>query len=143
MSLKDIVDNTAAAVGSVAAAAADPVDANAERSALLTELRQARTAFDMNPSKPAGGRWLAADGAGRVAFTPMRPDGQPMVIGGQSVTFWQAEALPAMLDAFEAAINAGELDPQLTGSTPAGHSLPLERLANTSPQRPTPDTATY
>ena len=129
MSLKDLIDGAASAVGSVATVAADPVDANAERSALLDKLRQARTAFDMKQSTQAGGQWLATDGAGRVAFTPTRPDGQPMVIGGQSVTFWQVEDLPAVLDAFEAAINSGELDPQLTGSTPAGHSLPLERLA--------------
>lgn len=129
MSLKDLVDGAASAVGSVAAVAADPVDPIAERSALLDTLRHARTAFDMNQSTQAGGQWLAADDAGRVAFTPTRPDGQPMVIGGQSVTFWQVEDLPAVLDAFEAAVNAGELDPQLIGSTPAGHSLPLERLA--------------
>ncbi|WP_267394990.1 MULTISPECIES: hypothetical protein [unclassified Sphingomonas] len=129
MSLKDLVEGAANAVGSVAAVAADPVDPNAERLALLDKLRQARTAFDMSQSTQPGGEWLAADDAGRVAFTPTRPDGQPMVIGGQSVTFWQVGELPAVLDAFEAAINAGELDPQLTGSTPAGHSLPLERLA--------------
>ncbi|RZL29386.1 MAG: hypothetical protein EOP64_01230 [Sphingomonas sp.] len=129
MSLKDLIDGAASAAGSVAAVAADPVDPHAERSALLDKLRQARTAFDKNQSTQAGGQWLAADDAGRVAFTPTRPDGQPMVIGGQAVTFWKVEELPAMLDAFEAAINAGELDPQLTGSTPAGHSLPLERLS--------------
>jgi hypothetical protein len=129
MSLKDLVDGAAGAVGSVAGVTTDPVDPTAERSALLDKLRQARTAFDMNQSTQAGGQWLAAGDAGRVAFTPTRPDGQPMVIGGQSVTFWQVEELPAVLDAFEAAIHAGELDPQLTGSTPAGHSLPLERLA--------------
>ena len=129
MSLKDLVEGAASAVGSVAAVAADPADANTERSALLDKLRRARTAFDMNQSTQAGGQWLAGDDAGRVAFTPTRPDGQPMVIGGQAVTFWQVEDLPAVLDAFEAAINAGELDPQLTGSTPAGHSLPLERIA--------------
>jgi hypothetical protein len=129
MSLKDVVDGSASAVGSVAAVAADPVDANTERAALLDKLRQARTAFDMKQSTRAGGQWLSADDAGRVAFTPTRPDGQQMVIGGQAVTFWQVGELPAMLDAFEAAINAGELDPQLTGSTPAGHSLPLDRLS--------------
>jgi hypothetical protein len=130
MSLKDLVDGAAGVVGSVAGVTTDPVDPTAERSALLDKLRQARTAFDMNQSTQAGGQWLAADDAGRVAFTPTRPDGQQLVIGGQSVTFWQIEELPAVLDAFEAAINAGELDPQLTGSTPAGHSLPLERLAS-------------
>ena len=129
MSLKDIVEGAAGAVGSVAAVAADPVDANAQRSAMVDKLRQARNAFEMNQSTQAGGQWLAADGAGRVAFTPTRPDGQPMVIGGKSVTFWQVDELPAVLDAFEEAITGGELDPQLIGSTPAGHSLPLERLA--------------
>jgi len=129
MSLKDLVDGVASAAGSVGAVAANPVDPVAERAALLDKLRRARTAFDMNQSPEANGQWLTADDAGRVAFTPTRPDGQPMVIGGQAVTFWQVEELPAVLDAFEAAINSGELDPQLIGSTPAGHSLPLERLA--------------
>lgn len=129
MSLKDLVDGAAGTVGSVAANAGDPADPSAERAAMIDKLRQARTAFDMKQSSQASGQWLSADDAGLVAFTPTRPDGQPMVIDGKSVTFWQVEDLPVMLDAFEAAINAGELDPQLIGSTPAGHSLPLERLA--------------
>ncbi|MCU6453924.1 hypothetical protein LPN01_07525 [Sphingomonas sp. A2-49] len=129
MSLKDLVDGAAGAIGSAASGAATPVEPNAERSALLDKLRAARAAFEGDRPTEAGGQWLAADDTGYVAFTPTRPDGQQMVIGGQAVTFWQAEDLPAMLDAFEAAISAGELDPQLTGSTPAGHSLPLERLA--------------
>jgi hypothetical protein len=128
MSLKDIFDGAASAVGSVAGVVADPVDPIVKRSAMLDKLRQARAAFDMDQSTQAGGQWLVRDIAGRVAFTPTRPDGQPMVIGGQSVTIWQVEELPAVLDAFGAAIEAGEFDPQLTGSTPAGHSLPLERL---------------
>lgn len=123
MSLKDLVEGAVGAVGT------QPVNPDKERSAMLDKLQQARAASNMNQSTQAGGQWLARDDAGRVAFTPTRPDGQPMVIGGQSVTFWQAEELPAVLDAFEAAIKSGELDPQLTGSTPAGHSLPLERLA--------------
>jgi hypothetical protein len=125
MSLKDLVEGAASAVGALGA---EQVNPDAEQSAMLDKLRQARAAFDMNQSTQASGQWLARDDAGRVAFTPTRPDGQPMVIGGQSVTFWQVEELPAVLDAFEAAIKSGELDPQLTGSTPAGHSLPLERL---------------
>jgi hypothetical protein len=125
MSLKYLVEGAASAVGALGA---EQVNPDAEQSAMLDKLRQARTAFDMNQSTQANGQWLARDDAGRVAFTPTRPDGQPMVIGGQSVTFWQVEELPAVLDAFEAAIKSGELDPQLTGSTPAGHSLPLERL---------------
>lgn len=124
MSLKDLVESAVSAVG------VEPVNPEAERSAMLDKLSQARTAFDMDQSTQAGGQWLARDDAGRVAFTPTRPDGQPMVIGGQAVTIWQVEELPAVLDAFEAAIRSGELDPQLIGSTPAGHSLPLERLAS-------------
>lgn len=126
MSLKDLVEGAAGAAGAIGV---EPVNPEAERSAMLDNLRQARTAFDMNQSTNAGGQWLARDDAGRVAFTPTRPDGQQLVIGGQSVTIWQVEELPAVLDAFEAAIRSGELDPQLTGSTPAGHSLSLERLA--------------
>lgn len=126
MSLKDIVEGAAGALTSAVAESTDP---DMERSAMLDKLRQARTAFDMDQSGQAGGQWLARSDADRVAFTPTRPDGQPMVIGGQSVTFWRAEELPAVLDAFEAAIKSGELDPQLVGSTPAGHSLPLERIA--------------
>lgn len=96
---------------------------------MVDKLRQARNAFDMDRTTKAGGNWFAANGAGRVAFTPTRPDGQPMVVGGQSVTFWQVDELPAVVDAFEAVINGGELDPQLVVAAPVGHSLPLERLA--------------
>ncbi len=45
------------------------------------------------------------------------------------LTFWQVDDLPGVLDAFEAAINADELGPQLTGSPPAGYSPPLDRLS--------------
>ena len=103
----------------------DPIQA---RSLMLTKLRNARRAYEKREDLE-GAPWFAADENGRIAFTPNRPDGQQLVIGGQSVTFWEADELPRMLDAFEAAIEAGELDPQLTGPTPAGHSLPLETLA--------------
>lgn len=121
MSLKDVVESV------ITTGETDPVSA---RSAMIDKLRQARTAFDMKQSEQAGGHWLATSDEGRVAFTPTRPDGQPLVIGGQSVSFWQVDEVPALLDAFEAAITRGDLDPQLTGSTPAGHSLPLNILTS-------------
>lgn len=120
MSLKSVVDTMVGAT---------TIDPESARSALLEKLRQARTAFDMKQSAQAGGHWLALDDNGRVAFSPTRPDGQPLVINGQSVTFWQREQVPALLHAFEAAVTRGDLDPQLTGPTPAGHSLPLDQLA--------------
>jgi hypothetical protein len=99
-----------------------------ERALMLSKLRHARQSFEEKGGDLPGASWFSADANGRVAFSPTRPDGQQLVIGGQSITFWEAGDLPGMLDAFEAAVNAGELDPQLTGPTPAGHSLPLERL---------------
>ena len=123
MSLKDVVEDA------IGAALPDP---QAERDAMLDKVRRERRDFDEHPNRPGG--WITTAEAGRVAFAPTRPDGQQMVIGGQSVTFWQQDEIAGVLDAFEAAIARGELDPQLTGSTPAGHSLPLERL---SPDRPT------
>jgi hypothetical protein len=107
-----------------------------ERALMLSKLSHARQAYTEGRDDLPGAGWIADDESGRVAFSPTRPDGQQLVIGGQSVTFWEAGELPGMLDAFEAALNAGELDPQLTGPTPAGHSLPLERLtqASNSPQ---------
>jgi len=119
------------AIKEAVGATQDPVPA---RLAMLGKLRQARETYreDREASDHPGGHWITADENGRIAFAPTRPDGQPLVIGGQSVTFWEAATLGPMLDAFEAAINAGELDPQLTGPTPAGHSLPLERLVPAS-----------
>jgi hypothetical protein len=119
MSLKSVVDS----MMDVAT-----IDPEAARSAMVDRLRQARTAFDMKQSGQAGGHWLAVDDNGRVAFSPTRPDGQQLVINGQSVTFWQRDQVPALLQAFEDAITRGDLDPQLTGPTPAGHSLPLDQL---------------
>ncbi len=104
-------------------------DPSNERALMLSKLSHARQAYaERRDDLPAAG-WISEDENGRIAFAPNRPDGQQLVIGGQSVTSWEVEHLPAVLDAFEAAINAGELDPQLTGPTPAGHSLPLERLS--------------
>jgi hypothetical protein len=119
MSLKDVILDTVGVA---------PSDPTWERAAMIDKLRSARQAFDeQHPDQP-GGRWITRDGDDRVAFAPTRPDGQQLVIGGQAVSFWHPDELPAVLDAFEAAIVSGELDPQLTGSTPAGHSLPLARI---------------
>jgi hypothetical protein len=123
MSLKDVVE------GVVGATTTDP---QAARGAMLDKLHHARQAYAGGGHDQLGGGWITAGEADRIAFAPTRPDGQQVVIGGQAVTFWQASELPAVLDAFEAAINAGELDPQLMGSTPAGHSLPLARLTPTT-----------
>ena len=117
MSLKDVV---AGVMG-----ATDPQTA---RRSMLDKLHAERRAFAEGRNDQPGGRWITADEQGRVAFAPTRPDGQQLVIGGQAVTFWSLNELDAVLDAFEAAIVAGELDPQLTGVTPAGHAFPLERL---------------
>lgn len=104
-------------------------DPSTQRALMLSKLSHARQAYAERRNDLPGAGWIAEDGNGRIAFAPTRPDGQQLVIGGQSVTFWDTEHLPAMLDAFKAAIEAGELDPQLTGSTPAGHSLPFDRLS--------------
>jgi hypothetical protein len=120
MSLKDVVGEV------LGATSADPEMARGE---MLDKLRGARKSFAEDQDQHSGGQWITRAEDGRVAFAPTRPDGQQLVIGGQSVTFWEAGEISAVLDAFEQAIRAGELDPQLIGSTPAGHSLPLERLA--------------
>jgi hypothetical protein len=120
MSLKDVVNDI------VGGASGDPA---AERTAMLDKLHHARQAFAEGRHDLPGSRWITTDGPERVAFAPTRPDGQQLVIGGQAVSFWHPSELPAVLNAFEAAITGGELDPQLVGNTPAGHSLPLERLA--------------
>jgi hypothetical protein len=119
MSLMDVVE------GALGTASSGPEPA---RRAMLDKLDEARRAFEEDRSDAPGGRWITKAEEGRVAFAPTRPDGQQLVIGGQAVTFWQASELSGVLDAFERAVEAGELDPQLTGDTPAGHSLPLERL---------------
>ena len=118
MSLKDVVEQV---IGT------ETTDPETARAAMLDKLRERRRAYDERRDQPAGG-WITAAEAGRIAFAPTRPDGQQLVIGGQTVTFWQADEFAGVLDAFEAAVAAGEMDPQLTGNTPAGHSLPLERL---------------
>ena len=99
---------------------------------MLHKLRHGRDAYASGHIDQPGGRWISTDEAGRVAFAPTRPDGQQLVINGQAVTFWQTDQIPALLDAFETAIVAGDLDPQLTGPAPAGHSLPLDRLASST-----------
>jgi hypothetical protein len=102
-------------------------DPDAARRPMLERLAKNREGFN-DPSKRVRGRWFEIGNNQVVAFSPTRPDGQPIVIDGQSVTFWKADEFPGILDAFEAAIVAGEIDDQLEGSTPAGASLPAREL---------------
>ena len=118
MSLKDVVEKA------VGIEAADPEQARRD---MLHRLDRTRQAFMDQQESALGSGWITRAEAGRVAFTPTRPDGQPLVIGGQSVNFWEESDVPAVLDAFARAISSGELDPQLVGSTPAGQAFPTMR----------------
>ncbi|RYE94105.1 MAG: hypothetical protein EOO77_44625, partial [Oxalobacteraceae bacterium] len=110
-------------------------DPNAARRPMLERLAKNREAFSDPSKKVRGGKWFTVGNASMVAFTPTRPDGQPIIIDGKSVTFWPASDFPGILDAFEAAIVAGELDDQLEGTTPAGASLPERELTKPTRQR--------
>jgi len=103
-------------------------DPEAERRPILERIAKNREAFADPSKKVRGGRWFEIGNNSMVAFTPTRADGQPIVIDGQSVTFWSSAEFPSILDAFEAAVRAGEIDDQLDGSTPAGASLPAREL---------------
>lgn len=113
-------------------------DPDAARRPMLERLAKNREAFN-DPSKRVRGRWFEIGNNSMVAFTPTRPDGQPIVIDGQSVTFWSASDFPSILDAFEAAIRNGEIDDQLDGATPAGASLPTRDLKKAGKRAPRSD----
>lgn len=103
-------------------------DPEAGRRPVLERIAKNREAFADPSRKVRGGKWFEIGNNSMVAFTPTRPDGQPIVIDGQSVTFWSSADFPSILDAFEEAVRAGEIDNQLEGSTPAGASLPAREL---------------
>ena len=103
-------------------------DPDANRRPVLERIAKNREAFADASKKVRGGKWFEIGNNRMVAFTPTRPDGQPIVIDGRSVSFWSSEEFPSILDAFEAAVRAGEIDDQLEGSTPAGASLPGREL---------------
>lgn len=113
-------------------------DPEAARRPMLDRLAKNRAAFN-DPSQKVRGKWFTIGNNQMVSFTPTRPDGQPIVIDGQSVTFWKADEFPLILDAFEAAIIAGELDSQLEGNTPAGASLPARELKTPRKRAPRSD----
>ena len=102
-------------------------DPDASRRPVLDKIAKTREAF-ADPSKRAQKKWFTIGNNNIVAFEPKRADGQPIVIDGKSVTFWKADEFPAILDSFEAAVRAGEIDDQLEGGTPAGASLPEKTL---------------
>jgi hypothetical protein len=113
-------------------------DPDAARRPMLERLAKNREAF-LDPSKRVRGRWFEIGNNSMVAFSPQRPDGQPIVIDGQSVTFWKADEFPGVLDSFEAAIAAGEIDAQLESNTPAGASLPARELKAAKKRAPRSD----
>ena len=102
-------------------------DPQIARQAMLEKVQHTREAFQNPENAHADDSWIKRD-AGHVAFGPTRPDGQQLVIGGQATSFWNEREFLAVLDAFEDAIRSGEMDNQLLGETPAGASLPRERL---------------
>lgn len=120
MSLKDVITSVTG----------EPADPEAARRPVLDEIARNREAFAHRRGDAPADAWFSTGEPGMIGFAPRRPDGQPIVVGGQSITFWDEGEFPRVLDAFEAALRDGELDGELTGATPAGSSLPLERLTS-------------
>ena len=120
MSLNDVIKGFAG----------EPVHRETARGPVATELERTRRSFAERKDQTPPDAWFSMGEPGMIGFQPRRPDGQPIVVNGQAITFWSEGEFPAMLDAFEAALNDGELDAELAGNTPAGGSLALERLTS-------------
>ncbi|RYF03800.1 MAG: hypothetical protein EOO77_30505 [Oxalobacteraceae bacterium] len=59
-------------------------DPDALRLPVLERIAKNRDAFADPAKKVRGGKWFTVGNNSMVAFTPTRPDGQPIVIDGKS-----------------------------------------------------------
>ncbi|KQO06913.1 hypothetical protein [Sphingomonas sp. Leaf242] len=98
----------------------DPVK---DRAWVVSRLEAAKTQFASTEATRGGGKklWKLANGV--VAFSPVRKDGAPLVVNGQTTNFIPSERFGDFLNAMIAAVNAGEFDKEFEADTTAGTTV--------------------
>ena len=105
-----------------------PRDPLGARKPLLKGIDAALDQFATGRTKVPNRWWVANNGI--VAFSP-KLKGTPLVLNGVTTNHVESGDFPAFLAAFRHAVEEGELDGELqvieTGSSLAGHSVPIDK----------------
>jgi hypothetical protein len=97
-----------------------------DRAWVVARLEATKTQFNSTESTRGGGRKLWALSNGVVAFSPVRPDKQPLVINGQTTNFIPSEHFVTFVDHMIAAVNAGDFDKELKSDSTAGTTVAIK-----------------
>ncbi len=97
-----------------------------DRAWVVGRLDATKTQFGSTETTRGGGAkwWKLANGV--VAFSPVRKDGAPLVVNGQTTLFIPSEQFPTFLDHMVEAVNAGEFDKELSNETTNGTTVKIK-----------------
>lgn len=97
-----------------------------DRAWVVARLDSAKTQFASTEGGRGGGRKMWKLSNGVVAFSPVRRDGQPLVVNGQTTVFIPSERFNDFLTAMTEAVNAGEFDKELAADSTAGTTVKVK-----------------
>lgn len=94
-----------------------------DRAWVVGRLEAAKTQFASTETTRGGGAkwWKLSNGV--VAFSPVRKDGMPLVVNGQTTNFIPGERFGDFVAAMIEAVNAGEFDKELAAETTNGTTV--------------------
>ena len=94
-----------------------------DRAWVVGRLEATKTQFASTETTRGGGAkwWKLSNGV--VAFSPVRKDGMPLVVNGQTTNFIPGERFGDFVAAMIEAVNAGEFDKELAADTTNGTTV--------------------
>jgi hypothetical protein len=97
-----------------------------DRAWIVGRLESTKTQYGATETTRGGGAkwWKLANGV--VAFSPVRKDGAPLVINGQTTLFIPSEHFVTFVDHMIAAVNGGEFDKELSSDTTNGTTVKIK-----------------
>ncbi|MEG8031881.1 hypothetical protein QP179_09960 [Sphingomonas aurantiaca] len=100
-------------------------DPSKDRAWVVGRLESTKTQYGATETTRGGGAkwWKLANGV--VAFSPVRKDGAPLVVNGQTTLFIPSEHFVTFVDHMIEAVNAGEFDKELSSETTSGQTVKI------------------
>jgi hypothetical protein len=97
-----------------------------DRAWLVARLQATKTQYGATETTRGGGAkwWKLSNGV--VAFSPVRKDGAPLVINGQTTLFIPGEHFVTFVDHMIEAVESGEFDKELSNETTSGTTVKIK-----------------
>lgn len=103
-----------------------PYTPDRDRAWLVSRLQATKTQFSATETTRGGGRKLWVLSNGVIAFSPVRKDGAPLIVNGQTTLFIPAEHFVTFVDHMIEAVESGEFDKELSNETTSGTTVKIK-----------------